>query len=65
MPSDELLRVTTSDGKYTVIQNSDGHVEILRYGNTWAPRVGMYAKAIVQLAYDLEDARNSAENDND
>jgi hypothetical protein len=33
--SDDLVRVTVSDGKYTFIQKEDGSCIALRYGEPW------------------------------
>lgn len=56
-----LLNITTSDGKYTCIQEESGAVSWLHYGmqwfgagdtHEWAP-----PKAALALAYDLEEER--------
>jgi hypothetical protein len=57
-PSDEateMLRVSTSDEKYTVVQAASGAVEVLRYGQPW--RAQVFDSALLSLAYDLEESR--------
>lgn len=62
-PTDgEHLRVSTSDGKYTVIQISDGSLRFLRHGVNWDaanhPQTGFrHVNIISALAYDLQEAR--------
>ena len=59
--TDELLRVSTSDGKYTVIQHASGRTEALRYGEPWMTVTGSPgSNMILALAYDLEEAREDA-----
>lgn len=48
--------VATSDGKYFVIQNDQGYVMVRRYGEAWRDVTG--DKLILQLAMDLQDARD-------
>jgi hypothetical protein len=54
--TDELLRLSTSDGKYTVVQARTGAVQILRHGEPWRET---FDNVILALAYDLEEARNA------
>jgi hypothetical protein len=57
----ELLRVSTSDGKYTVIQHESGGVVSLRYGEPWMHVTGNPGdNLILALAQDLDDARKQA-----
>jgi hypothetical protein len=51
----ELLRVSTSDGKYEVVQEASGEVSAYRNGEYFYDMTGQ--KIILQLAYDLSDAR--------
>ena len=55
----ERLRVSTSDGKYTVIQQEEGGMRFLRHGVDWeaANRDFNGVGLILSLAYDLEEAR--------
>jgi hypothetical protein len=54
----ERLRVSTSDGKYTVIQYESGGVVSLRYGEPWMHVTGNPGdNMILALAQDLDDAR--------
>jgi hypothetical protein len=53
--ADEVLRVSTSDGKYTVVQFQTGRVDVLRYGEPWKPEV--HENVLLAFAYDLELAR--------
>jgi hypothetical protein len=50
--SPDELRVTTMDGKYTVILSRDGHLSALRYGQPWRDCVG--DGLILALAQDVE-----------
>lgn len=52
----DILRVDCYDGKYTVIQESDGGLHALRYGEHWRNCVG--DGLILALAQDLDDARS-------
>jgi hypothetical protein len=55
----ERLRVTTSDGKYTVIQEESGGMRFLRHGEAWpaADQAFAHVGMILELAQDLEVAR--------
>ena len=55
----EVMRVATSDGKYEVVQYEDGVISSYRNGTGWLPRINELemAKLVLQLAYDLEEAR--------
>jgi hypothetical protein len=55
MAQSDLLRVDCYDGKYTVIQEADGGVHALRYGEHWRNCVG--DGLILGLAQDLADVR--------
>jgi len=50
-----LMKVSTDDGKYTVIQDSTGGMRALRYGEEWRDCTG--DGMILTLAQDLQDAR--------
>lgn len=52
-----VLNVKTSDGKYTVIQEDDGRLHVLRHGEEWRDCSG--DKLIYILAADLESARQA------
>lgn len=58
--SDDLLRIATSDGKYTVVQKGGGGSYALRYGEEWPayPQdTGSVGNLALALAYDLQAAR--------
>jgi hypothetical protein len=50
------MNVTLEDGKYTVIQNPNGSLEALRYGEKWRDCTG--DKLILSLAQEVENLRN-------
>lgn len=54
-PQDPGLRVTVGDGKYTVIQEADGHLRALRYGEEWRDCTG--DGLILALAHEVERLR--------
>lgn len=51
------LNVTTSDGKYTVIQDRDGLLFALRHGQSWHGRDMTGDNLVLTLAQDLRAAR--------
>lgn len=53
----DMLRVSTSDGKYTVVQDASGKQFALRYGEPWQNLVGN--GLTLALAHDLEEAREA------
>jgi hypothetical protein len=54
-----MLTVKTSDGKYTVVQNDQGQVEVLRHGERWLTSDEMIgSKMILTLAQDIEELRS-------
>jgi hypothetical protein len=53
-----LLSVTTDDGKYTVVMPEEGGLHALRYGERWRECVG--DNLILTLAQNLEAARDRA-----
>lgn len=53
-----IVSVTTNDGKYTVVLPEDGGLHVLRYGERWRECAG--DKLVLQLAMDLEQARDRA-----
>lgn len=59
----ERLRVTTFDGKYTVIQTEDGDLRFLRHGEPWsaADRDLRYVGMILAMAHDLETYKTALE----
>lgn len=58
----ELLRVSTNDGKYTIVQREDGHTEALRHGEPWMNLVDVPgSKMILSIAQDLENERALSE----
>lgn len=54
----EALRVSTEDGKYTVIQPESGGLHVLRHGVVWRDCTG--DKMVLALAMDLDNARREA-----
>lgn len=56
----ERLRVSTSDGKYTVIQEWAGNLKFLRHGEDWpaANEQFQHNGMILALAQDIEELRN-------
>lgn len=58
----ELLRVSTKDGKYTVIQEKNGAMRFLRHGEPWpaADKLFRGVGLIHALAQDLAEAREQA-----
>jgi uncharacterized protein YsxB (DUF464 family) len=63
MAEDDLLRVSTRDGKYTVIQQATGDMRFERHGEDWlAANVSfVHVNLILALAQDLEAANKVAE----
>ena len=55
----DMLNVAVCDGKYTVIQNEQGAVRALRYGEEWRDCVG--DGLIVALAYEVDSLRKEIE----
>lgn len=51
----DLLNVSVDDGKYTVVQGSDGSLKVLRYGKKWRNCSG--DNLIFFLASELEEAQ--------
>ena len=49
------LNVTICDGKYTIIQASNGGIRVLRYGEEWRDVTG--DNVIGGLAWELQEAR--------
>jgi len=49
------LRVTTYDGKYTVVQNKRGEIRLLRYNEEWP--AGKADNVHLVLAFDVQAAR--------
>jgi len=49
------LNVTICDGKYTIIQASNGGIRVLRYGEEWRDVTG--DNVIAGLAWELQEAR--------
>ena len=56
---DERLRLTTNDGKYTLVQPKRGQAYLLRYGEPWSDPAETipYINMILSLAYELEELR--------
>lgn len=50
------MRVDVDGGKYTVVQEPDGRLHALRYGQPWRDCVG--DNLIFNLAFELDAARN-------
>jgi hypothetical protein len=63
MAENDLLRVSTRDGKYTVIQQSGGGMRFERNGEDWlaANEQFVHVGLILALAQDLEAANKVAE----
>ena len=56
----ERLRISTSDGKYTVVHPMDGPAYPLRYGEPWPAYEGKFMSNLeLALAYDLDAARSA------
>lgn len=53
--SNDMLRVTIGDGKYTVIQDASGKLFALRYGRPWRDCCG--DGLIYALAAEVEELR--------
>jgi len=55
------LEVTTSDGKYTVIQEAMGGMRFLRYGKPWpvADRNFSHIGLILALAEEIDELRRT------
>lgn len=56
--SKERLRVTTRDGKYTVIENVDGSISLMRYNEPWLQLP--WSKVLLAFAQELEETRRPA-----
>lgn len=56
-PPEDLVRVTTSDGKYTFVQTADKVVSILLYGQPWLRHMQEGAVAVIALACGYEEAQ--------
>lgn len=57
----DRLRVSTSDGKYTIIQEEIGNMSFLRHGQVWEAANNSdwkHAGMILALAQELEEAQN-------
>ena len=50
------LEVSLSDGKYTVIQNADGALKALRYGEEWQDLTGN--NLVLALAHEVDRLRD-------
>jgi hypothetical protein len=50
--SDDLVKVTVSDGKYTFIQRADGSCVALRYGEPW--RENIFDGLMLGMAHSIE-----------
>ena len=63
MSTDDLLNVTTSDGKYTLIQTAEGKMKALRYGEPWeaGTQDAIGNKRLLVFAQDLAEARAESE----
>jgi hypothetical protein len=63
MAEDDLLRISTRDGKYTVIQQAGGGMRFARHGEDWlaANEQFVHVGLILALAQDLEAANKVAE----
>jgi hypothetical protein len=51
--SDDLVKVTVSDGKYTFIQRKDGSCAALRYGEPW--RDDIFDGLMLGMAHRIEE----------
>lgn len=52
---EDALRITTLDGKYTVVLTNEGRLHALRYGQPWRDCIG--DGLILALAQDIETLR--------
>lgn len=62
--SDDLLRITTANGKYTVVQTGRGNSYALRLGEEWPAYPqdkGSVGNLALALAYELQAAREEIE----
>lgn len=59
----ELLQVSTTDGKYTIIQTEAGNLTFLRHGEPWpvANEALAHSGLVLALAQDLSDLRRDLE----
>ncbi len=60
----DLLRVPVDDGKYTIVQDAQGRLTVLRYGEAWlgygsdkADAVVPGSKMLIAMACELEELR--------
>ena len=51
--SDDLIRITVSDGKYTFAQRKDGSCHALRYGVPW--KEDIFDGLTLSMAYRIEE----------
>jgi hypothetical protein len=57
--SDDLVKVTVSDGKYTFIQRADGSCVALRYGEPW--RENIFDGLMLGMAHSIESLTEANE----
>lgn len=57
--SKDMLRVSTPDGKYTVVQDHTGKLFALRYNEPWRDCVG--DNLVLALAYEVDELRSQLE----
>lgn len=58
----DLLRVPVDDGKYTIVQDAQGRLTVLRYGEAWlghgTDKPGIIgSKMLISMACELEELR--------
>lgn len=51
----EMIRVSICDGKYTIVQDSSGRTNVLRYGGEWRDVTG--DNVILGATYEIERLR--------
>lgn len=60
MSERQRLRVSTTDGKYTVIQTEGGGMSFLHHGEPWPEAQNLaYVGMVLTLAQDLETTRDA------
>lgn len=60
----EILNVSTSDGRYTVVLRRDGTSHVLRYGEPWTPfpEGGSVGNVVIALGLEIETLRDDLAN---
>lgn len=53
----DRLNIDIDNGKYTFIQDDEGHCFVLRYGEPWLHELPAGANCWLAMAYELEELR--------